>query len=242
MGPGPIVGFKMRPGSASSPDGVNWSRLNSGQPILEVSDPPEFDSQFVSWPRALPISPSNPSTGDWLMTYHSLMPSGYDGVKAPRWAVGSAVSKSGGPLGPYEKLSSEPILKGGPLGSWDSSGIGTRHVVHSPSGPGLVMIYEGVGSDGRHRLGLATSPSGLEWTKVLDVGPEPGGPIFEGSPPEIDAWDNGNVGTPWLVKLDSGRWRLYYVGTSDKGRTVAIGAAESEHLFSCDWKRVDATC
>lgn len=45
MGPGPIVGFKMRPGSASSPDGVNWSRLNSGLPILDVGDPPEFDSQ-----------------------------------------------------------------------------------------------------------------------------------------------------------------------------------------------------
>ena len=56
------------------------------------------------------------------------------------------------------------------------------------------------------------------------------------------AWDDGNIGTPWLVHLPDGRWRLYYVGTSDKGRTVAIGAAESDELFSCDWTRVEATC
>ena len=43
-------------------------------------------------------------------------------------------------------------------------------------------------------------------------------------------------------RLPDGRWRLYYVGTSDKGRTVAIGAAESDELFSCDWTRVEATC
>ena len=44
------------------------------------------------------------------------------------------------------------------------------------------------------------------------------------------------------MHLPDGRWRLYYVGTSDKGRTVAIGAAESDELFSCDWTRVEATC
>ena len=108
----------------------------------------------------------------------------------------------------------------------------------------MVMVYEGVGADGRHGLGLATSADGgLSWDKVLGVGAEPGGPILRGSDPSGEgAWDDGNIGTPWLVHLPDGRWRLYYVGTSDKGRTVAIGAAESDELFSCDWTRVEATC
>ena len=74
------------------------------------------------------------------------------------------------------------------------------------------------------------------------LGPDPGGPIFEGQPAEMDAWDNGNVGTPWVVPLPNGRWRLYYVGTSSKGRAVAIGAAEADDLVSANWERVGVSC
>jgi len=243
MGPGEIVGLKMRPGAATSRDGLSWERRNGGQPLLEVGSAGAWDNNFVSWPRVLPLDPKQPH-GDWLMTYHALMPPGTGGIEAPRWAVGAAISKSGNPLGPYQKASVDrPVLQGGEAGSWDERGIGTRHVVHSPDGNGLVMVYEGVGGDGRHRLGLATSADGLSWTKAQGIGPEPGGPIFEGAPPDLDAWDNGQVGTPWLVALPQGGWRLYYVGTSPKGQSsLAIGAAESETLFSRDWRRVGSTC
>ncbi|EOD12788.1 hypothetical protein EMIHUDRAFT_247247 [Emiliania huxleyi CCMP1516] len=162
------------------------------------------------------------------MTYHALQPPGTGGAEGPRWAVGAARSTAGHALGPYEKAGDGPVLCGGGPGSWDESGIGTRHVVHAPDGQGgLVMVYEGVGGDGRHRLGLATSVDGLAWTKVEGVGPEPGGPIFEGAPKESDG--RGITGT------------LYYVGTSDKGRSVAIGCAESDELLSSTWERVKAT-
>jgi len=133
------------------------------------------------------------------MTYHSLVPPDKD--KIPRWAVGVAVSTSGS-IGPYTKLEG-PVLSGGTPGSFDEAGIGTRHVVHKPNGSGLVMVYEGVsGADGRHRLGLATSIDiGRTWNKVMGVGVDPGGPIFEGAPPDDNAWDNGNVGTPWVMQL-----------------------------------------
>jgi hypothetical protein len=244
MGPGPIVGFRMRPGGAISRDGLAWERLESANPLLDVGPEGAWDSNFVSWPRALPVDPSQPE-GEWLMTYHALMPPPAGGGP-PQWAVGGAVSNAGHALGPYTKLEGGPVLSGGPPGSFDERGIGTRHVIHAPAeerddeaGVGLVMVYEGVGGDGRHRLGLATSSDGGQvWRKVEGLGPDAGGPIFEGAPPESDAWDNGNVGTPWVVALPSGGWRLYYVGTSDKGRTVAIGAAESKTLFSSEWERV----
>ena len=245
MGPGPISGFKMRPAAATSADGLCWDRRGT---LLDVGEPGEWDSNFASWPRALPIDATKPG-GRWLMTYHALQPTAEtEGDKAgdagpPTWAVGSAVCE-GGPLGPWTKVGR--VLAGGAEGSWDERGIGTRHVVHALAGETtqMVMVYEGVGADGRHRLGLATSTDGgLSWDKVLGVGAEPGGPIFEGADPSGEgAWDDGNVGTPWVVRLPDGRWRLYYVGTSDKGRTVAIGAAESDELFSSDWTRVEGTC
>lgn len=253
MGPGPIKGFKMRPGAATSRDGrgLSWERSDSVNPLLDVGADGAWDSNFCSWPRALPIDPAQPD-GPWLMTYHALMPPGADAgggddaSSAPRWAVGAAMSEAGHALGPYTKLSLDgPVLRGGGPGSFDESGIGTRHVVHAATGGGpsggLVMVYEGVAADGRHRLGLATSADGRTWSKVEGLGPDPGGPIFEGKPAEVDAWDNGNVGTPWVVALPDGRWRLYYVGTSSKGRTVAIGAAEADELLSADWVRVSVS-
>lgn len=252
MGPGPIKGFKMRPGAATSRDGLRWERCDAANPLLDVGAEGTWDSAFCSWPRALPLDPAQPD-GPWLMTYHALMPPGTGGVSAPRWAVGAAVSEAGHALGPWTKLSAEsPVLRGGGAGTFDEAGIGTRHVVHAvppadndssstgeAAAASLVMIYEGVAADGRHRLGLATSADGgASWAKMEGLGPDPGGPIFEGAAPETDAWDNGNVGTPWVVRLPSGRWRLYYVGTSSKGRAVAIGAAEADELFSTSWTRV----
>ena len=104
-----------------------------------------------------------------------------------------------------------------------------RPPTHSPHASPFcpqVMIYEGVGNDGKHRLGLATSSDGgASWGKYEGAGMrEPGGPVFECG--AEGAWDDGNVGTPWLTCLPEGGYRLYYVGTSDTGRTVAIGAAD----------------
>ena len=243
IGPGgPLGGFRMRPGAAFSRDGrgLVWERASGANPLLEVGAPGEWDANFCSWPRAVPIDANRPE-GRWIMTYHALMrPVITDGVASdpPRWAVGVAMSGSSGQFhGPYAKLDG-PVLRGGATGSFDQGGIGTRHVVHNPDGSGLVMVYEGVGADGRHRLGIATSADGRAWAKVEGLGPDPGGPIFEGAPAEEDAWDNGNVGTPWVMPLADGRWRLYYVGTSNRGRTVAIGAAESNDLLSARWERV----
>ena len=49
------------------------------------------------------------------------------------------------------------------------------------------------------------------------------------------------MGTPWVMQLPDGRWRLYYVGTSRQNRAVAIGVAESNELFSSQWTRVEVS-
>ena len=83
MGPGPISGFKMRPAAATSADGLSWERCGAN-PLLDVGGEGEWDSNFASWPRALPVDQAKPG-GKWLMTYHALQPIGAaesDGDKA----------------------------------------------------------------------------------------------------------------------------------------------------------------
>ena len=58
-GPAPIKGFKMRPGAATSRDGrgLVWERAAASNPLLEVGPEGAWDSNFCSWPRALPLDP-----------------------------------------------------------------------------------------------------------------------------------------------------------------------------------------
>ena len=85
-GMGPLVGFRMRSLAAESTDGLTWERRAA--PVVDVGPAGEWDSQFASWPRALPVDPSDPD-GEWLLTYHALQPSEVDGGK---WAAGAAVT------------------------------------------------------------------------------------------------------------------------------------------------------
>ena len=245
--PGPLEGFRMRCGVATgSSDGRTWDKAPEN-PVLNVGGEGEWDSLFVSWPRALPLDPAR-EDGPWLLTYHSLQPPNEEGDA--KWAAGACISAGdsdgdgdGARLkGPWTKLGR--ILEGGAVGSWDERGIGTRHVVHDKGI--LWMVFEGVDATGRHRLGLASSKDeGRTWAKEE-------GYLFEGRPKEDGAWDSGTVGTPYLARRpgDAG-WLLYYVGTSTDAATgkarYAIGCAEQ-----CDpqgpkglagpWRRVCGTC
>jgi len=229
LGGAPIAGMRMRPGAAVSRNGREWEKR--GAPLLEPGLPGEWDSLFASWLRAVPQSIDQPD-GPWIATYHALQPADIEGT-APCWAVGAALCRAGHPLGPYEKLGR--VLEGGGVGSWDEQGIGTRHMLHHKGE--LWMMYEGVDAKGTHALGLAKSADGgFTWRKQA-------GPVFEprtGAP----VWDSKNVGTPWLVRLKDGRFRLYYIGTGkdvDGKINYAIGAAESIDDGLERWKRVKST-
>lgn len=113
------AGMRMRVFSAASRDGLHWERNPS--PILEPGSEGEWDANFATWGRAVPVDLANPG-GPWLLHYHSLV----RGFPEPSWAAGVAFCS--GPeealIGPYKKLGK--VLEGGPKGSWDERGIGTR--------------------------------------------------------------------------------------------------------------------
>ena len=109
-------------------------------------------------------------------------------------------------------------------GLWDDTAGG------GASSEGWIMFYEGVSSaDGRHRILAAESDDLRNWTKVglaLDVGRD-----------EDGAWDAGGVGSPHVIRLDDGFYRMYYTGEGMDGRT-AIGVAKSVDL--ANWEREQA--
>jgi predicted GH43/DUF377 family glycosyl hydrolase len=92
-----------------------------------------------------------------------------------------------------------------------------------------IMFYEGVSSeDGKHRILSAESNDLKSWRKtglVLDVG------VGD------NAWDARGVGSPHVIRLDDGFFRMYYTGEGSDGQT-AIGVAKSSDLKV--WEREQA--
>lgn len=94
---------------------------------------------------------------------------------------------------------------------------------------GWIMFYEGVSSeDGKHRILAAESNDLKTWNKlglVVDVGESDG------------AWDCQGVGSPHVIRLDDGYFRMYYTGEGSNGDT-AIGVMKSSDLKT--WEREQA--
>uniref|UniRef100_A0A7I4AGY0 Glycosyl hydrolase family 32 N-terminal domain-containing protein n=1 Tax=Physcomitrium patens TaxID=3218 RepID=A0A7I4AGY0_PHYPA len=81
---------------------------------------------------------------------------------------------------------------------------------------------------------------GLVWEKDFQVGPEPGGPILKARVGE-NVWDNVIVGTPYVVALSDGSFRLYYLGVGkmvgDEASKQGIGLAVSDGPNYRSWRR-----
>lgn len=225
-----LQGFRMLPGVIKSENGLEFDRQSSpGRPLLDVGKQNEFDEVFIAWPRVVP--PSNEPRphfsnvhNQWLMTYSSIQKT------SPQVSsIGAAISSNGA-----QWIKVGAVLTRGDPGSWDEAGVGRRHVIFIDGH--YVMFYEGVDKEGVHGIGLAFSRNGIHWEKDSVNGSCPGGPVFSARIGE-DAWDNGTVAAPHVVRLDDGRFRLYYVGSNSSKQESAIGVAESNGIDFRSWIR-----
>jgi hypothetical protein len=91
------------------------------------------------------------------------------------------------------------------------------------------MWYHSFGPDNKRRIGYATSPNGLSWTKnpapVLDVGAD-------------GAFDDYMVTEPRVFKLENGSYRMYYGGmrNSERGQYRLMTANSSDGVT---WTRTN---
>lgn len=205
IGPMNIIGLFMRIGRAKSTDnGRTWKKDETF-----ALDYDESEGFFASWPRIVRFDDGRP----WKMTYHS-----FNGT---RWRVFGAESTDEGDTWTRTGL----LLEGGESeDDFDLKGIGTRAVI--PRGDDLLMIFEGVCTNDKHRLGAAINKGSKsnEWTKLND-----GAPILDFEEAPFGDWCNDCIGTPFVVDMPDGSLRLYHCGKQPGiENKMAIGVVQSK--------------
>ena len=115
------------------------------------------------------------------------------------------------PFAPWRRSSQQPALA--PQGTtWESAGVFNPAVVKR--GKQFVMLYRAQDAAGTSRLGYATSPDGMHFTRR----PEP---VFA---PQTDYERDGGVEDPRLVKLGS-LWYLAYTAYNKKDAQLALATS-----------------
>ena len=178
-----------------------WAKYG-GNPVLDIGAPGAWDDEHVGIADVM----KDYSDYKYKMWYAGDGANGRD--------IGYAYSYN---RVDWNKDASNPVLETGAAGAWDSVQVAGPAVIKD--GSGFKMWY--MGFDGSHRrIGYATSPDEINWTKhgsnpVLDVGPS-------------GAWDASDVAGPSVV-FDGTTYHMWYAGAELNGftRTYRVGYATS---------------
>jgi hypothetical protein len=233
----PDDGELRRIGYAVSPDGVTWTRIPGGGADGSVLDPgPEgsFDDNGHSAPTVI-------RDGDhYAMWYTGLgednavqglgMATSTDGVTWERVAgteEGGAVLRETGEDGRFDEhqIITSTVLKDLATADLPCAGVEAGE-------PCYRMWFEGVDTDDyyRYRIGYATSPDGVAWTKI--DGADPSGAVFGLGPK--GSFESKGVGVPNVIK-DGALFQMWYEAFD--GKRYSIGHATSPDGIT--WTRAE---
>ena len=186
-------GVNFQIGYATSPDGINWTRY-AANPVLPKGDPGEWDDQNACQPAVIK------EDGTYKMWY----------TGHPDGCIGYATSVDGIS---WTKYAGNPVLCPS-AGEWDSYAAHWCTVIKDASE--YKMWYSGGQDFYSHRIGYATSPDGINWTKYA------GNPVL--GPQHPGTWDDVQVWFPHVLKL-GGAYCMWYGGYD--GSRTRIGYASS---------------
>ncbi len=183
-------------GYATSPDGITWTKY-AGNPVLRVGGPGSWDELEAGTPFVLY------QNGVYKMWY-----TGQD--SALRYAIGYATSLDGIN---WTKYGSNPILVGTPE-TWDEGGVLAGKIYFD--GVTYRMWYFGKDNVGTDRIGYATSPDGITWTKYS------GNPVLDRG--SSGAWDSDLVSWP-TVLLENSVYKMWYCGIRSGEGSIGYATA-----------------
>lgn len=201
-------------GLVTSPDGYTWT---------EQGDEPIFKTSDVAYAKIAMYASSALVMEDdsWVIYFYTWDSSSFPGSSV----IGRATASS--PTGPWV-ADPEPVLNLGAEGEWDAQQVLAPHVIQTKTG--YVMYYSGANTSGAQKIGMATSPDGVRWTKYNDTATTEApyaesDPVFQ--PSEKGQWDAGWVHQPRVFQTAEG-WVMIYRGTQNaKGEKMALGLATS---------------
>ncbi len=170
-------------GHATSTDGLAWTK-DALNPVLERGPTDSWDDYRVYFPTVFLVD----------TIFHML----YSGLDGTNLRIGRATSPDGIT---WTKDALNPILDLGPAGSWDAVGLVSEIVLFD----GFIyhLWYTGI-DDQVHRIGHATSPDGIVWTKdstnnpVMSVG-------------SATSWDYPRVQGIHII-FDGAIYQMWYSG------------------------------
>jgi len=162
-GAGSVIGY------AWSADGVVWAKYVE-KPVLEPGPSSAWDAGFISIPSI--VGPD--SRGQYKMWYNGL------DKESNRMYIGYATAKDSIT---WTKHVNNPVFSPDTPGSWDDRRIQHPRVLYNEDL--YEMWYAGMRSDiiTDARIGQATSPDGIHWTRSS------ANPVIEPGPPT--SWDAG---------------------------------------------------
>ncbi len=208
-------------GHAESGDGRNWARTTQG-PLFDAAEL-EWTEQGVVVGSAL-VEPD----GAWVLYFHTVPRT----LGSRGGSIGRATAPA--PSGPWT-VHPDPLLVRGPEGAWDAKGLSHPSVVATEDG--YRMYYDGhvddVDDPPDRRIGMATSPDGITWTKHDDPATT-GDELAESDPifglGGAESWDALRVQHPSVVAVDGG-WVMTYTShhrnPTQQGRVWDFGYATS---------------
>jgi hypothetical protein len=224
---------------AESTDGRTWSVWRS--PVR----PDPLTDQMLATPRGSWDS-AGIETADVLVGPDGVWRMYYTGNRPPEgsatYAIGLATSTDGiawtrraTPVLEHANDWERPVCNGT---ACQRGGVLEPSVIYDATARQYRMWYVGLGEPANSfrtfRIGHATSPDGIAWTR-LD-GPEFGGAILDVGGP--GTWDEIAVGTPYLVPQADGSLWMYYVGFSAEGIS-GLGLAMCDGRDLTRWRRWD---
>lgn len=154
-------------GTATSPDGVTWTRPTATNPVFTPTGADTFDRDGVMEPFVL----QEGST--WKMWYTGQRGAGATAGPNATNEIGYATSTDG--LTWTRQNGGNPVVANGGGGSADEYWAAKAWVLPNAAGGGFVMWYTGLGASGTWPSVLrATSADGVTWTKTGVVLTSPG--------------------------------------------------------------------
>lgn len=192
---------------AVSPDGISWTK--TPQPVLLPGPAGSWDRGYVAAPHVI---------------YHNgLYRMWYRGAADLTTLDGAAIGYATSPDGvTWTRQGAGPVLSPAGGATWDANILWSASVL--PDATGYRMWYSGCRCLGtcaaiQCRIGLATSPDGLSWTR------HPANPVLGLGP--TGSWDAGTTYFPSVVPsvTAAGSLEMWYTGYGVTG--VHIGHATS---------------
>jgi beta-xylosidase len=181
--------------TAVSSDLIHWHRIADALPVLPSW---ALASRTMTWgPAAIRVA------GGWVLYYST------EDAANQRECIGRAFSKS--PVGPFADTSTKPFICQANLGgSIDPSVVG--------GGPGgLSLVWKNDGNSRRLPVGI--------WQQQLSKD----GLTLRGGAHRLigadQAWEQGIVEGPAMLRASSGGWWLFYSGGSWQSNTYNTGVA-----------------